>query len=211
MALNQFIAGFMPRKKFELDEGILARNNILMLTLDERWNSLFAGVERTPAIMRLEDALNQLMKSQARLTAEQAENQSDKKMLLARIMELTEEAFTNENAQARSEIESCEAKVRQINERAPKIEDELAALGRATRKGNMDLLESAVMLLYPSIHDAHARIAVLEAEIESLREKLISCISEKEALAATYNEAYQFMHGLLGADQIEALDSYFSL
>ena len=211
MVIDKLIGGFMPRKKFELDPGILVRNNIHVLTLDERWNSLFAGVERTPAIERLEDALNQSLKDQAKLTAEQLENASDKKRLLSRIMELTVEAFTNENAAARDEISSCEAKVKQINARELEIAAGLGALDGAIRKANMDLLEGAVTLMYPGIHSAQARIAELEAEIEAMREKLKGAISEKETLAATYDAAYQFMHGLLGADQIEALDRYFSI
>ena len=211
MVIDKFIGGFMPRKKIELDAQVLTRNNILVLTLDERWNSLFSSVERTPAIIRLEDALNQRLKDQARLTAEQKENLSDKRKLLARIMELTEEAFTNENAAARGEIASCETKVRQINARELEITTELGALEASVRKANMDLLESAVALLYPGIHDAQLRIAELGIEIESMRNKLKECISEKETLLATYDEAYHFMHDLLGAEQIEALDRFYSL
>jgi hypothetical protein len=197
--------------KIELDERILALNNIHVLTIDERWNSLFVGVERTPEIECLEDAQNQRLKDQARLICEQKENCSDKKVFLARIMELTEEAFAKENAAARCEIDSCEAKVRQINARELEITEELAVIDGAIRAGNLGLLERVANLLYPGIRNAQLRIAELEAEIEALRDKLKSDITEKETLAATYDDAYNLMHSLLGADQIESLDRHFSI
>jgi chromosome segregation ATPase len=201
----------MPAKKITLDERVLQRARISVLTLDERWNNLFAAIEKTPAIIKAEEALNNCVKEQARLTAESKDNQTDKKARLRRIMELTTEAFERENEAARAEITECEERVRAINAREPEIEREQGALAQKIKDSNVALLESAVAYLYVSMKKSQKRVAELDTMITDMRETLKDCISERELLDAAGTETYHFLHGLLGAAQIESLDEHYSL
>ena len=57
-------------KKVNFDKKILRKNNISILVLDERWNSLFKNVEKTEKIIKLERELIELLKEESRLNSE---------------------------------------------------------------------------------------------------------------------------------------------
>ena len=198
--------GLRPQKRIELDGDILRRNRISFLTLDERWNSLFVDIEKTPVIQKHEEHINNLLKKQAKLTNESKEIYTEKKRLLDRIMSLTTEAFDREDENARKEIDVCEMRVHEINQRGPEIEEELTGLVHEVKNANMELLENAVSHIYDGILKSQHRVAELETHIMELREHIQNSIEEREKVLESYNEAYQLLHGLLGAEQMEELD-----
>ena len=206
MDINKMLDGLRLQKKIELDGEILRSSRISVLTLDERWNSLFADIEKTPTILKYEEHLTGLLKKQARLTDEGKKLYEEKRHLLKRIMELTTEAFDQEDEGARKEIDVCETTVKHLNRRAPEIEDELSKLQHELKNANMDLLEHAVSHIYTGILKSKARAEELEDDIAKLREQIQNSIDERERLIESYNGAYQLLHGLLGAKQMEELD-----
>jgi chromosome segregation ATPase len=210
-AMEKILRGRKSPKRTILDEGILRRNKISVLTLDERWNSLFRDIERTPIIIRCEENLNNRIKEQAKLTAEQKDVRAEKKRLLKRIMELTPDAFDRESAAARDEIAECEAKVRALKEREPEIEERLFGMRGEIDEANRMLLENAVSYIYRCIKESRERAQELDARIQDLRGELRDAISEKERLSESSGEAYLSLHDLLGARQMEELDGSFRI
>ena len=211
MDIQKMLDGIMPSKRIELDPDIIRRNRISVLTLDERWNSLFKYIAKTPTIIRLEERMNNLLKKQAQLTTEHKENLALKKDLLKRIMELTTDAFERGDETARKQIDNSEAEINRINLREPEIEEELSTAQTDIKEVNIELLENSVSYLYRDIKKTQERTVELEVLIEELKEKLKESISERETMVEAYNQTYLYLHALLGVEQIEELDRHYSL
>jgi len=203
----------VPLKKTELPEDILKQNGISILTLDERWNVLWKNIKKPPAIVKCEDKITGLLKKQAKLTGEKKECAREKKVLLKRIVELSAEAYEDENDsdsdEALKRIDSCREKIEEINAHFPEIDEKLTEVAKQIIAANIELLESAVSHLYFNIEKAHKRIVELEGMIADVKSVLMDYVEEKEVLAEAFNEAYSCFHDLLGAEQVSELDKLF--
>jgi hypothetical protein len=105
------------RRKVKIGREVLRRNNISLLTLDERWNSLFINTEKTPEITGCEEKLKELLKEQARLLSEEKENSNLKKKYMDRIIQLTPEAFDKNDENAKNEMQVCDKEIKKLNKR----------------------------------------------------------------------------------------------
>lgn len=195
--------------KLEFDSKVLRKNNISILILDERWNSLFSVSEKTPEIQKCEEKLKELLKEQARLTAEAKEIAQRKKYCMDTILKLTTEAFDNNDEQARKEMHACEKEIVRINERLPKIEEELDRVPDMIKEANLELLLHTVNLVYYKIRADQYRVQELDRLIEETKAKLTEYIDEKGTLAQDYTDVYTYFHDLLGAEELEKLDREF--
>ena len=209
--LNKLFSGLKPQKKVDLSGKILRLNNITVLTLDERWNVLFTNIEKTPAIIKCEEKINNYMKEQAKLTAEQNAGAFEKKALLNKIMELSAGAEGDESEEILKRIDECREKVETINTRQNETEERLLVIPDDIRDANRELLENMVSYLYYNMRKAHKRVLELDVLIESARNSLLDYIEEREVLSTTYNDAYSSFHDLIGADQISELDKFFGV
>ena len=209
--INKFIDVFKKNKKTELPSSILKLNNISVLTLDERWNTLFKDIEKTPIIIRCEEKINGYLKEQAGLTAEQKDIAAQKKEFLKRIMEISAEAFDKVSDEPYERMDSYRQQVEAINLRQSVIEERFSDIQQEIADANMEMLENAVSYLYYNIGKAHKRIEELDSLIEEIKKKLTDYIDERYTISEAYNEAYCSFHDLLGAEQISALDKLFEI
>ncbi|KNY29567.1 hypothetical protein [Pseudobacteroides cellulosolvens] len=195
--------------KNKLDKKILRKNNISLLILDERWNSLFKNIERTPEIIEKEEKLKELLKLQSRLMVETKEISANKKDRMDRIIQLTPEVFDKNNEEAKKEMVCCEKEIKHINVRLPAIEEELENIPDRIKEANLELLEATVNVVYYKIRFNQKRIKELEALIEEAKVRLKAYIDEKETLAEDDTGIYSYFHDLLGAEELEKLDKEF--
>lgn len=200
--------GFLKRnsKENKFDGKVLWKNDISLLILDERWNSLFKNTEKTPDILRCEEDLRELLKEQARLTAEAKELAQRKKVCMESILKLTTEAFENNNDQARKEMQELEREIKRINDRLPQVQDTVDGIPARVKQKNLELLDYAVNQVYLQMRDGQRRVEELETLIAETREKLKQYIDEKESLAQEGTEVYSYFHDLLGGEVLERLD-----
>ncbi len=197
------------KRKAKFDSKVLRRNDISLLILDERWNRLFANTPKTPLIAVAEDKLKDLMKEEARLTAEQKEIAASKKVHMDRIIKLTPAVFEKNDPDAAKEMEFCEKDIKRINERLKKIEEELDVLPGRKKDANLELLEHTVNLIYLKIGSDRKRVEELEKLIEEERGKLKAYIDEKASLSQDDTDIYSYFHDLLGGEELERLDREF--
>ncbi len=191
------------------DKRVLRKNDISLLILDERWNSLFNNVEVTSEIIAKEEKLKELLKLQSRLMVEAKEISANKKERMNRIIQLTTEVFDKNNEEAKKEMVSCEKEIKQINLRLPEIEDELENIPDRIKEANLELLEATVNVVYYKIRFNQKRIKELEALIEESKARLKAYIDEKETLDEDDTGIYSYFHDLLGAEELEKLDKKF--
>ena len=201
------------RKKNEpqLDIKVLIKNDISLLTLDERWNGLFKNIVKTDGITECENNIKELLKEQSRVITESKEIAVKKKECMDKIIKLTTEVFENNNQDAQTEMQESEKQIVSINNRLTEIEERLANIPKELRQANLELLEQTVKLVYFSIRENLQRVAELDREIAETKEKLIKLVDERELRAQDDTDTYSYFHDLLGGDQLQKLDEvYFS-
>lgn len=199
---------FLKKKpiKTKFDRKILRKNDISLLILDERWNSLFESFVKSPEIVKTEEQLKDLLKEQAKLIAEAKEIAKHKKMCLDKIMKLTTEVFDNKNESAKKEMSDCEKDINKVNERSKIIETEVENIPDRIRELNLELLEHTVNVVYFRMRESEKRVSELGILIEQERTKLKEYIDEKELLSKDHTDIYTYFHDLIGGEELEKLD-----
>ncbi len=197
------------KRTISLDRKVLRKNDISLLIIDERWNSLFNEGEKTSKILQYERNLKGLLKEQARLGTEKKKILQIKKSCMDRILKLTEEAYDKNNPTAQEEMKNCQIEINRINERVSRIEQEMDEMPVKIKDANLQLLEETANIVYNKIKNEQKRIMQLEPEIEEMKSKLKQSISEKEELAESVENAYSYFHDLLGGEEVEKLDKEF--
>ncbi len=201
--------GFLKKKQKKFDTKVLRKNDISILILDERWNSLFGAADKSPDIIKCEENLKDLLKEQARISAESKEIAAHKKVCMDRILELTTEVFDHGNESAKNEMQECEKEIKRINERLAKIEEEQDNIPGKLKEANLRLLENTVNIVYFNIRANQKRVEELERIIEQERQSLKEHIDERESLSQNDTDIYSYFHDLLGAEELEKLDKEF--
>lgn len=203
--------GFFKRVSHipKFDRKVLRKNDISILILDERYNSLFENTEKTPLIIKAEDKLKELLKEQARLTAELKEILPVKKNHMDKIIKLTPKVFEENDENAKKEMQNSEKEIKRINERAAKIEEKLDEIPATIREANIILLKRLVKIVYFKIRNSKKREKELERLIEDAKDRLKAYIDEKEMLSKDGDEIYSYFHDLIGVEELEKLDKKF--
>jgi predicted transcriptional regulator len=200
---------FFKKRQKKFEAKVLRKNDISILILDERWNSLFGAADKSPEIIKCEEDLRELLKEQSRISTESKEITAHKKVCMDRILELTTEVFDNGNENAKNEMQECEKEIKRINERLAKITEEQDNMPGMLKEANLRLLEKTVNIVYFKIRANQKRVEELERVIEQERQSLKEHIDEKEALSQSDTDIYSYFHDLLGGEELEKLDREF--
>lgn len=196
-------------KTYKLSRGIIKRNDISLLILDERWNGLFANREKPEEIVRLEQELTELLKEQARLIARQKECFSEKNNLTQKAIDLTANILENKKRHTKLEIKKCWKKVKQLNKMLESIENSIKELPYRIRRTNFKLLECMINTVYISYRAEQRKREELDALIKQTHEKLKYYIAEREQLQEQEYRTYEYFHNLLGAEELQRLDEQY--
>lgn len=197
------------RRKPLFDRKVLRKNDISLLILDERWNALFTSNEKTPEILQCEGMLRELLKEQARLTAENQELAVRKKGAMERIIRLTGDVFERNDAQAKQEMQQAEQEIKRVNERLEEIAAKMESIPDSIRETNLALLEYTVNVVYFKIRSHQKRVEELDKLIEGVRSQLKEYMEERRTLADADTDTYSYFHDLLGGEELEKLDREF--
>ena len=186
---DKIINYLKPVKKFSINERTLRSEGIKVLIDDERWIRLFSSIKKSPSILKAEEEIRTLIEEKTRLHMEnnmlQAEKQAEKSVSEERLIEIYE-------------------RERMIEKRNDELEAEI-------NSRNFVLLDNAVTYLYRNMIKSQKRTVELDSQIKKMRNTLKNRIDERGALEASVNETYNFLHGLLGAKQIESIDIHYTL
>lgn len=197
-------------KRVKFDKKILRKNNISILILDERWNSLFKNIEKTDKINRIEKELVDLLKEESRLNFEYKEIDMQKKKCIKKIMKLTPKVFGENDEESRIQMQECEKNIKETNARFKEIENQLEIIPDKIQDKNLELLESVVNTVYFKIRENQERLKQLERLIEETKGSLEKYIDEKGRLSEDDTDIYVYFHDLIGKEELENLDrEYF--
>lgn len=197
------------RKKLDFNIATLKKNDIVILTLDERWNRIFKTIPISVAVKRQQDALNRLLGKKAALYQEQKNIEPEKIKHMNRIMALTVEAFDKDNEDAKKALAESKEKIEALNRRAQEIENELYQMKDMIRDANFRLLEETVHYVYDIMDRSRDRQKKLDRELEQVKIRLKALQAERQKISTDWTEIYAFFHNLLGSEELTKLDQLF--
>jgi chromosome segregation ATPase len=106
-------------------------------------------------------------------------------------------------------MKECEKEIKDINERAAGLQNELEEVPDKIKDTNLELLEETVNAVYFKIRANQKRVEELGKLIEETHLKLKDYIDEKGTLSENYTDTYSYFHDLLGGEELEKLDKEF--
>ncbi|MDI9482791.1 MAG: hypothetical protein QM315_06365 [Bacillota bacterium] len=200
---------FNRRKRIHFNIATLKKNDITILTLDERWNKLFQIIPISAEVKKRQDSLNRLLAQESRLYQEKNSIEPEKKKVMNTIMSLTTEAFEKNNEDAKLMLQKSKQRIEALNKRSEELEEELFAKQEEIRNANFRLLEGTVRHVYSVMLKSRRKELMLEKEIDSLKKKLKELQTQRQSISTDWTVVYSFFHALLGAEELTKLDQLF--
>ena len=132
-----------------------------------------------------------------------------KKIVMNKILYLSKDINENNNKAALSKMEEAEKEIIEINRRIPRLIEELETLPDKINDMNTRLLKETIKRAYELIRENKTKSERCQEQINEIRQKLTELIQEKVDMDEQVNKLYSFVHGMIGADEMENLDKDF--
>lgn len=184
----------------------LTDKKIPILTLDNKWHRLFTQTEPTPAISRLEQRLNELLKRQGKLNTETKEIKKLKKKLMDEIVSVRDEMEQGQSNALEKKVEDNKRLLAECNEKLEGCQDELMELPREIEKTNQELMLLTMEICYDKLQANTEEIQETAAWVAQIRVELKKRLVRKQEKEIQNHELYSYMHDIFGADVIEIFD-----
>lgn len=192
-------------KDIDIKENIVRRNRIPILIYTPDWIQLFSNY-RSKNMQRIIGKLEELLSREKKLEEELKEAEKKKKMLMNKILHLSNELNENSNNPAIDMLAKAQKEILSINTRIPQILEELEEIPFAIDSQNTELLKETIKRAYELINESKREADITLDEINKIRENLGNLIKKKVDLEERVNKLYSYLHGIMGASEMEKLD-----
>lgn len=179
-----------------------------ILTLDERWMTLFQGMQSDAAVKKIIKRLNELIKEQGGVVNKIKEMKALKKRLMTNIVDNMSDSS---DARRSKKQDANHRLILDINEKMDSSKDRLMDLPYEIMEANRELFFESVIYGYKTISDNQSVSKQLEEDIASLKNELAAKIKEKNRIDRENNAMYSFMHDMVGAELLEKFDEEFHI
>ena len=196
---------FKKKPDIELNAELLKKNKIPILVKDPTWKTM-ATHFNDRKVNGLSQELIQLLKEEKQVEIEINHTKKQKSTLTQQILEMSHQL--NQDHQKHSDEEMPRAKSA-LQETTSKLEtlyqrrDEMPFL---IQEANVKLLNATVDNAADQLVKEDQEHQKLEKEINQLRKELNRLREKKETAEEKMQLYYQFLHSLLGPEQMEKLD-----
>ncbi|TCO73160.1 hypothetical protein [Marinisporobacter balticus] len=196
------------KKTIDLDENIMKRNKISVLIEDKEWLNNF-GKYMTKAMEKIAKDLVLKVKEETEATKEIRGYKKQKKTLMEKILQLSDEVNNNENQEALTKLEEVKNQILRANDQIDAFQFKLETLPKEIENLNKELLTETIKIVYKDIKEGNGRIEQLTEEISKLREQLKNNWDEKIDLEDRVEILYAYLHNTLGYEETNKLDEKF--
>lgn len=195
-------------KNIDFKDNIVKKNRIPILIYVPEWIQLFSnnksrGMQKV--IARLED----LIAREKECDSEQRSLEKRKKLLMSKILYLSKDINENNNQDALPKMEETERELIEINQKLPELIEEMEMLPELINIENTLLLKETIKRSYELIKEHKSESEKCQEQVNEIRQKLASLIQKKVDMEERVNKLYSFVHGMIGADEMESLDENF--
>lgn len=192
-------------KDIQIKENMVRRNKIPILIYTPDWIQLFSNY-RSKSMQKTIDKLEELLAREKSLEEELREIERKKKILMNKILHLSNELNENSNHAAIQALEDAKKEILNINTRMPNILEELEQIPFDINSQNTMLLRETVKRAYVLINESKQEAESTQEEINRIRESLANLIQKKVDSEERVNKLYSYLHGIMGATEMEKLD-----
>ncbi len=179
----------------------LSGKKIPIISLDNKWYKLMAGIERTSQMAANEERLKELLKRQGKLNTESKELRARKAKLMEKIVGAIDEDGKKEDYSA--QIAECNRKLEEYQE-------ELHDLPLEINEVNFNLMLETMEICYERLQENTERINEISAWITDMRIELKKNIVRKQDAELRNQQMYSYMHDIFGPEVIDIFDMKYN-
>lgn len=195
-------------RQIDIDEKIIKKNKIPILIKDNGWQNLF-GENKTKEMGKLSGKLEELIHEEKEAMRELKRVHKEKKILMNKVLKLSDEANSNNNTAALTELENTKNRILHVNDDIDELQFRLEMLPKEIYDVNLELLKKTISISYEDISEGRGRVSYLDIEIQKIRKILGAMWEEKFTKEKRINDLYLYLHGILGHEVIDRLDREF--
>lgn len=195
-------------KDIKFEDNIIKKNKIPILIYTPEWIQLFTNF-RSKSLKKAVEGLEELLAREKNCEAEQKDLERRKKVLLNKILYISKEINEDNNQAAVPKMEEAQKELLQINERLPQLLEELENLPALINQQNTAVLKETIKRAYELIKEHKDGAEKCQEEVNIIRQKLGELIKKKVEAEENVNKLYSFIHGMVGANEMEKLDGSY--
>ncbi len=175
-----------------------------IISLDNKWYKLMAGIDHTPHMQELEEQLKNLLKRQGKINTDLKAINKAKAKLRDEIVN----AMDEENGKAKQEEFS--AQINALNAQMEAYQDELLDLPREIDAVNSELMLETMEICYDVIAQNTEKINEIADWIANIRVELKKNVVRKQECELKNQQMYAYMHDIFGPDVIDIFDMKYN-
>lgn len=195
-------------KDISFKDNIVRRNKIPILIYVPEWIQLFSG-NKSRSMQKIIARLEALIARNKECDSELYNLEKRKKMVMNKILYLSKDINENNDKTALSKMEEAEKEIKEINRKISVLLEELESIPKQINDMNTQLLKETIKRAYELINESRSESEKCQEQVNDLRQKLAELIQKKADMEERVNKLYLFIHGMIGADEMESLDESF--
>ncbi len=177
-----------------------------LVTLDERWLTLFPPEEMTEQMKNLQHKMNELLKHQGRAVENIKGYKRYKNQLMQEIMQNMEVDQSPVGKLKLRKLEQNQRMILNLNEQLQQSEEELSNLPYEIKDTNEELLTETTRVCFERLQTTGKEINLIKSEILDLEHQLSELKEQLRKLEKMNRDTYLYMNELLGTDMMRKID-----
>ena len=178
----------------------LKGKKIPIISLDNKWYKLMAGIDHTPEMIEKEKKLKDLLKQQGKINNELKSIRKKKAELMDKIVNVMDEDDADtKHAEYSASINECNAMI-------DKYQDELLDLPAQINEVNIALMLDTMEVCYDVIKEKTEKEKELDEWIAGIRIELKKNVVRRQECKIKIQQMYSYMHDIFGPEVIDIFD-----
>jgi hypothetical protein len=184
---------------------ILRTKKLPIVLLDPLWHSIRDQIV-SDSISKNAAVLQELLKEQGRLTNDFKDYSIVKQNFLKQILAISGEIHSQGDNAKIEELNKLHESTLGANQKLEAIEKRLDEVEIEIEEMNREIIEEIIAIGYEYVTLCKGNSERLEKEITELRELVVSKTNEKKKNEQILKGIYNYMHNVVGQNQIEVID-----
>lgn len=195
-----------PKKEIDY-KSLIRKKKLPILTLDERWHSVFPQESKSHVIRKLEEQVNNQLKKQGKVSNDLKELTKLKATLMNEIVQnMDEMQDERKEALRQKKLEKSRRLIEDINDKLEACQLQQDELPAELRRANEELMLASAEDCYARIQMNEQELVELTAWINKTRIELKRRILIKQEKEDMNQRLYSYLHDMLGPDFMEVFD-----
>lgn len=187
----------------------LEKTRVPILTLDNNWHKLFTQTGASHEIKKLEKKLNELLKEQGKVNAEEKKLKAVKRKLMDEILQLADRYDGQRDEAVQKTMDRQKEMVEECNKRLEDLAEENQDIPQEIEEVNYRLMLKTMELCYKRLEENRKEIEYYDKWIQDIRVQLRENIIRKQERETSTYELYSYMHNIFGANVIDIFDMHY--